>query len=171
MLCQLCGKNPATTHIKTIRNGTLTEYNLCSVCAHERGLVKDLSFDFGSLLGGLMGSSPARSTTLRCPKCGVSFAEISESGKIGCAECYKVFLKQLLPTIQRIHGTTQHKGKVPGTSALRIVDPAGAMAVVQQPSPLEEKRAALQSAIQAQNFEQAAVLRDEIRALEKEGGR
>ena len=37
MLCQNCGKNPATTHIKTIVNGKLTEYDLCSECAREMG--------------------------------------------------------------------------------------------------------------------------------------
>ena len=134
MMCQNCGKNPATTHIKTIVNGTLTEYDLCSECARERGYTnffKDMSFDFGNLLGGFIGTPTSRGTAVRCPKCGASFAEITESGKIGCAECYKVFHDRLMPTIHRIHGTAKHKGKVPGTSALRIVEPAGKIAVVE----------------------------------------
>lgn len=169
MMCQNCGKNPATTHIKTIVNGTLTEYDLCSECARERGYTnffKDMSFDFGNLLGGFIGTPTSRGTAVRCPKCGASFAEITESGKIGCAECYNVFHDRLMPTIHRIHGTAKHKGKVPGTSALRIVEPAGKIAVVEQ-SPVEKKRAELKAAIDAQNFERAAELRDEIREMEK----
>lgn len=169
MMCQNCGKNPATTHIKTIVNGKLTEYDLCADCAREKGYTnffKEMNFDFGNLLGGFIGTPAAAGRTTRCPKCGASFAEITESGKIGCAECYKVFHDRLLPTIHRIHGTAKHKGKIPGTAALRIVKPAGKIAVV-QPSPLDAKRAELKAAIEAQDFERAAVLRDEIRVAEK----
>ena len=77
-----------------------------------------------------------------------------------------MFHDRLMPTIHRIHGTAKHKGKVPGTSALRIVEPAGKIAVVEQ-SPIEKKRADLKAAIDAQNFERAAELRDEIREMEK----
>ena len=100
------------------------------------------------------------------PKCGASFEEITESGKIGCMECYRVFHDRLLPTIHRIHGTAKHKGKIPGTAALRIVEPAGKIAVVET-SPLDKKRAELKAAIEKQDFERAAVLRDEIREMEK----
>lgn len=170
MMCQNCGKNAATTHIKTIVNGTLTEYDLCAECAKEKGYAnffKDMPFDLGSLMGGFIGTPQGRSTAQRCSKCGASFAEISESGKIGCAECYKIFRDRLMPTVNRIHGTAKHKGKIPGTAALRIVEPAGKMAVAV--SPIEAKRAELKKAIEAQDFERAAVLRDEIRAMEKGG--
>ena len=169
MMCQNCGKNPATTHIKTIVNGVLTEYDLCSECAKEKGYTnffKEMQFDFGNLLGGFIGTAPGRNTAQRCPKCGASFAEISESGKIGCAECYSVFRDKLMPTVSRIHGTAKHKGKIPGTAALRIVEPIGKMTVVPN---IDKKRAELKKAIEVQDFERAAVLRDEIRAMEKGG--
>jgi len=171
MLCQNCGKNTATTHIKSVVNGMLTEYDLCAECAREKGYTnffKDFGWDLGNLMGGFIGTQPEKSTVQRCPKCGASFAEISESGKIGCAECYTVFRERLMPTVSRIHGTAKHKGKIPGTSALRIVEPAGKISVVRV-DQLEQKRAMLRAAIERQDFEQAAVLRDEIRAMEKEG--
>ena len=171
MMCQNCGKNPATTHIKTVVNGMLTEYDLCAECAKEKGYAnffKDMTFDFGNLLGGFIGTAQNRSTAQRCPKCGASFAEISESGKIGCASCYTVFRDKLTPSISRIHGTAKHKGKIPGTAALRIVEPAGKMTIAV--SALEKKRMELKKAIDVQDFERAAVLRDEIRAMEKGGG-
>lgn len=166
MICQSCGKKTATTHIKTIVNGKLTQYHLCADCAREKGygsLFGGWNFDFGSMLGGLIGSDRKEEQVLRCEKCGSSFEEIAKTGKIGCADCYRTFRRQLMPVVQRIHGTTRHKGKAPGGSALRIADSVGQMVAA---SPLEEKRRQLQKAIEAQEFERAAVLRDEIKELE-----
>lgn len=171
MLCQKCGKATATTHIKTIVNGMLTEYDLCSACAKELGhmnLFQEMNFNLGSFLGGFIGTQPGKNATARCPKCGASFAEITESGKIGCAECYKFFYDKLLPTIHRIHGTAKHKGKIPGTYALSVPEPAGVMAVIEEKSPIERKRAQMQEAVEKQDFERAAQLRDEIHALENQ---
>lgn len=171
MLCQMCGQHPATTHIKTIVNGKLTQAHLCADCAKKQGygnLFADWGSGFGSLLSGFMGSAaPARQVT-RCPGCGASFEDITRSGKIGCAECYHTFRGQLLPIIQRIHGTAQHKGKVPGSSALRVTDPNNKIVAVEE-TPLEEKKGLLKQAIETQDFERAAVLRDEIKELEQHG--
>lgn len=171
MLCQMCGQHPATTHIKTIVNGKLTQAHLCADCAKKQGygnLFADWGSGFGSLLSGFMGSAaPARQVT-RCPGCGASFEDITRSGKIGCAECYHTFRGQLLPIIQRIHGTAQHKGKVPGSSALRVTDTNNKIVAVEE-TPLEEKKRLLNQAIETQDFERAAVLRDEIKELEQHG--
>jgi len=171
MICQACGKKTATTHIKTIVNGKLTQYHLCSDCAREKGygnLFSSWDLDFGNMLGGLIGGGRQPVEVRRCEKCGSSFEDISKTGKLGCAECYKTFRSQLLPLIQRVHGTTKHKGKVPGGSALRITDEKNQMMPVKE-SPLEEKKRLLQKAIEAQEFEQAAVLRDEIKEMENHG--
>lgn len=171
MLCQMCGQHPATTHIKTIVNGKLTQAHLCADCAKKQGygnLFADWGSGFGSLLSGFMGSAaPARQVT-RCPGCGASFEDITRSGKIGCAECYHTFRGQLLPIIQRIHGTAQHKGKVPGSSALRVTDTNNKIVAVEE-TPIEEKKRLLKQAIEVQDFERAAVLRDEIKELEQHG--
>ena len=171
MLCQMCGQHPATTHIKTIVNGKLTQAHLCADCAKKQGygnLFADWGSGFGSLLSGFMGSAaPARQVT-RCPGCGASFEDITRSGKIGCAECYHTCRGQLLPIIQRIHGTAQHKGKVPGSSALRVTDTNNKIVAVEE-TPLEEKKRLLKQAIETQDFERAAVLRDEIKELEQHG--
>lgn len=168
MMCQSCGKKTATTHIKTIVNGKLAEYHLCADCAKQKGysnIFSNWGMDFGNLLGGFMGSEVPSSHVARCPTCGASFEEITQSGKIGCADCYRTFRSQLMPVIQRIHGTTRHKGKVPGGSALRIAGGQHQMVTVQE-SPLEEKKRLLKQAIEKQDFEQAAVLRDAIKEME-----
>lgn len=173
MTCQGCGQRAATTHIKTVLNGQLTEMHLCTECAKKQGYGHILSDwgGFGSLLGGLLGGAPA-SEEKHCPGCGASFGQISQTGQIGCAECYRTFRTRLIPVIQRIHGTTQHKGKSPGGSALRVADPNRQLAAAPRPAapnPIDEKKKQLQKAIETQDFEQAAVLRDQIKEMENHG--
>lgn len=169
MICQVCGKKTATTHIKSIVNGELTQYHLCSDCAREKGYSGIFSdWGFGNLLGGLIGSEAIKRDTLRCKTCGASFDEISKTGQIGCADCYRIFRSQLVPVIGRIHGTTRHKGKMPGGSALRIADNNNKIMPVDE-GPIEEKKRLLKKAVEAQDFEQAVVLRDEIKEMEKHG--
>lgn len=169
MLCEKCGKRQATTHIKKNINGIYEEHHYCSECAAQSGVNAFPSFGAfgdGGLFGSLMGlpfSGPSShkpaSDTLRCPFCGVSFAEISDSGRVGCAKCYDTFKKQLLPTVERIHGRASHTGKAPQTE-LSEED--------KKLQKLEELKNKLQSAVDAQEYEQAAKYRDEIKALEGE---
>ncbi len=171
MICQHCGKNPATTHIKRIVNGELSEIALCGDCARKLGynsLFGDWGLQLGNLLGGFLEDEPEQQQELRCKGCGCTFDEIARTGRVGCAQCYQTFRQRLSPMIQRIHGNTSHRGKSPLKAQLTL-RPQSAMQVVQEePSPLEEKQKLLREAVEEQNFELAAVLRDEIKAL-KEG--
>jgi protein arginine kinase activator len=158
LLCEYCGKNPVTTHVKTIINGELTKYSLCAECAQKSGygsLLTGLGCNFGSLLGGFF-SETAPGDSIHCKCCGSTFEDIARSGKVGCAECYDVFYDRLIPLIQRIHGSTQHRGKVPGIDFLQ---PQGQLSVM---------RHQLREAIEAENFEHAVMLRDCIKKLEEE---
>lgn len=169
MICQACGKNTATTHVKTIVNGELAEYSLCAECAQKMGygnLLSNFGLNFGSLLGSFFGeSTPPVISTVRCPGCGSSFEDIAHSGKVGCAECYHTFYDRLIPSIQRIHGNTKHCGKRPSGSMLQVQPEAKLQ--IKQETELERKRRELKEAIEVQNFEAAAELRDEIKALEE----
>lgn len=172
MKCQACGKNTATTHVKTIINGELTEYSLCPDCAQKMGygsLMSSFGLNFNSLLGSLFGDSAPAIGTERCSGCGSSFDEIAHSGKVGCAECYHTFYEKLMPSIQRIHGNTRHCGKRPTLEKALRVQPETKMTVPPE-NLLDKKRKEMQIAIEKQDFEQAAVLRDEIKALQKGDG-
>lgn len=169
MLCQNCKRNEATTHIKRIINGDMAETHLCASCASQLGyddVFSGFGMNFSDFFGGFLSDTVPSVTTLttvkRCSKCGSSFHDIVKDGKIGCAECYRTFYDNLLPMLQRIHGRIQHNGK---TSAK-----AGH---IQQEESLEEKIERLKNdmneAVSHQDFEQAARLRDEIKALESEG--
>lgn len=165
MLCQNCGKYEATTHVKRIINGETAEAHLCSDCANALGYTDvfgGFTNTFSDLLGSFFGDSSVgalSSKTIRCDKCGNTFNDIVSSGKIGCADCYNTFYEKLLPSLQRLHGKTHHEGKTP--KAVKI----DAFSVEDKIERMEQE---LKDAVSCQNFEKAAKLRDEIKAL-KEG--
>ena len=169
MMCQSCGKkdrnHPYQNHRQRQAGGVPPLRRLRQAEGLQQYLLQ-LGHGFRQLAGGLYGQRGARQPRgPGAPPAGASFEEITQSGKIGCADCYRTFRSQLMPVIQRIHGTTRHKGKVPGGSALRITGGQHQMVTVQE-SPLEEKKRLLKQAIEKQDFEQAAVLRDEIKEME-----
>lgn len=167
MLCQKCGKHEATTHIKQVINGEFEEIYLCSDCARKSGYTDSFSgfgFDLSSFFPGFFTQPKAAidsGKVERCQKCGTSFREIVKSGKIGCADCYEKFYDLLIPSIRRIHGKTQHNGKV--------IDSAHTDEKQESAEEkIEKLKAKLQQSVEKQEFEEAAQLRDEIKALESE---
>lgn len=160
MLCQSCEKRKATTHIKTILNGELKEYNLCPECAAKLGydsFFGNFGVDIDKLFGSFMEGTSIGKTAKRCPDCGASFDDIARSGKVGCANCYDVFYEELLPSIQRIHGRTHHTGKLARSAGTEI----------KIKNEISKCRSELEQAIKEQEFEKAAELRDKIREFEK----
>ena len=161
MLCDKCGKNTATTHIKQIVNGVVTERDLCSSCAAKEGYGKVSQGSLADMLSSMFGDiSPALagSETVRCPVCGASFSDIAESGKAGCAECYRTFYSELLPYLKRVHGTVKHVGKIPNSAPLSVTP---------QEETEESLRMELNRLVSEEKFEEAAVIRDKIKKLEE----
>lgn len=162
MLCQNCRKQEATTHVKRIVNGETAEFHLCADCARSLGIddaFSDFGFGFSDMLSSFfepMGVG-ALNSVMRCEKCGSSFNDIVKSGRLGCANCYKTFYDKLMPSLERIHGRTRHEGKIAnGSPVQKKIDKAA------------ELKKQLDAAVEKQDYETAAKLRDEIKALEKE---
>lgn len=164
MLCQNCGKDEATTHVKQIINGEMTETDLCPDCAMHLGfgdMFSGFGLNLAGLFGGLMGDmmpSIALENVKKCPKCGCSFSDIVREGKVGCSECYRTFYDKLLPSIQRIHGKIKHSGKISPTSP-------GQSKIETSEEKIEKLTARMNEAVSVQDFELAAKIRDEIKAL------
>lgn len=161
MLCQHCEKNEANMHMKRIINGTATEVHLCTDCARSLGYGDSFSgfgLGFSDLFSDLLGKGEKSlsSNSLRCSLCGKSFEDIAESGRVGCAECYNTFYDKLLPTLRRIHGKTTHQGKTPTGFK-------GNEENVEQ--TVEKLKLALKQAVEREDFELAAKLRDEINLI------
>ena len=159
MLCQSCKKNEATTHVKRIVNGQIEEYDLCHECAKKMGytnLFSGFENEWNSLLGSFFGGGlPSKTSATRCKSCGSSFSEIAKRGIVGCPDCYDTFYDELLPSIRKIHGNTQHNGKFPARAGKQL-------ALVNELESLQEQ---LNEAVSRQEFEKAAQLRDRINSL------
>ena len=160
MLCDKCKKNNATTHIRTVINGVVTEKNLCGYCAASEGYSAHYSSSIAGMLSSILGDLTAQNSTVnetRCPVCNSSFSDIAESGRVGCSECYNTFKKELLPYLKRVHGSTKHIGKTPMREQL-IVKPKA--------ETVDELRMELNRLVGEEKFEEAAVIRDRIKEAE-----
>lgn len=158
MFCEKCGKNYATTHIKTVVNGIVREYNLCSECAAKSGYGSNsITGMLASMLGDM--ALPAIKSQKHCSVCGTTFSDIAKSGKMGCGECYKTFKDEILPYIKRVHGATKHAGKIPNRAPL-IVRP--------KEKTVADLRQELSRLVAEEKYEQAAVVRDKIKEMEGE---
>lgn len=154
MICQQCGMKTATTHIKKIVNGVVTEKHLCSDCAQKN----NLSNSFAGALASMLGDFTPKSQK-KCDCCGYTMQSITRSGKVGCAECYNTFYEELLPYIKRLHGNVEHLGKIPNKSPLVVSTKEGRIAAL---------KSELSNLVKNEEFEKAAEIRDKIRELEKE---
>lgn len=160
MLCQLCQKNEATIEFTEIINDETIQLHLCEQCAHEKGIEMEQHFSIADLLAGmgdLTEGAEAREVAAKCPECGMTWYDFGKMGRLGCGECYKAFRQNLLPLLKRIHGSTRHTGKVK----------AGRICSTAKKPELQELRQKLRRAVEAEEFEDAAKIRDKIRELEK----
>lgn len=164
MLCQSCNQNEASVHLTKIINGEKTELYICEECAQKTGQIPFAAqdpFSFKNLLSGILNpgidsSFNKQKVALKCEKCGLSYQEFTQKGLFACAACYQAFNANLEPLLKRMHGSSEHNGKVPKRRG-------GALRVKRKIAELREE---LQREIQVENFERAAELRDEIHALE-----
>ena len=162
MLCDICGKRQATVHLTEIINDQMTKLHLCEECAKEKGAEMEEHFGLANLLAGLadLGQplETAKEKKLKCPSCGMTYDDFKKSGKLGCGRCYETFKAYLVPLLKRIHGSDAHiGGKAPRkrgkASKARKVN-------------MEGLKKRLQRAVELEEFEEAAQLRDEIKKSE-----
>jgi protein arginine kinase activator len=161
MLCDLCNKNQATVHLTEIIDDQISELHLCEECARKKSLQMEQQFGIADLLAGLaeFGKPEEKAEAdFKCSNCGLSYQDFKRVGRLGCGECYPSFRKYLLPLLKKIHGSTQHLGKAPYKIAI---------ARPRKKAPLDELRLRLKQAVENEEFEEAARLRDKIREFEK----
>ncbi|HEX9885478.1 MAG TPA: UvrB/UvrC motif-containing protein [Longimicrobiales bacterium] len=161
MTCDQCGSGDAVIHLTQIVNNEMTNCHLCEQCAAAKGLETgetSASFPLTDFLAQMGGEhEPATSQDEACPFCGLTFSDFRETGRLGCPHCYATFETHLRSLLRRIHGGTHHVGKV-----YLSPDPTA----TERESRLLGLRRKLERAVASEDFERAAHLRDQIRALE-----
>lgn len=159
MDCQFCGKNEATIHFKQVLNGAVKELDMCRECAAEKGFNPEAPTGLTDFLFGINckdGPEQAAETEadLSCPACHMHYSDFRKTSRLGCPSCYDAFAGNLAGVIASMQrGRRQHKGRIPAG-----VDVEGEKARLQK---------ALEEAVSAQKFEEAARFRDALKILDE----
>jgi protein arginine kinase activator len=162
--CDNCGAKVATVHLTEIKNGKKFEKHLCEQCAAQDGglpakghtPINELLTNFVMQHSGLQQKEHAAA----CEGCGTTWAEFRQTGLFGCEHDYDRFDRDLSPLLQRAHeGFTHHVGKVPARKG-------GSGVPMRRALDLGKLRKDLARAVEAEDYERAAKLRDQIKKAE-----
>ncbi len=169
MLCDNCGEREAAIHLTQIVNNNVTTMHLCEQCAAEKGVETGASvakFPLGDFLASLGKSASGEQAEegeagVACPFCGGTLKDFRETGRLGCAMCYTTFEGHLRDLLRRLHGSSQHVGEAYTAAAAPAAGASESGA-----ERVGELREQLKRAIESENFELAAELRDKLKVLE-----
>lgn len=192
MQCQVCKLDEATVHLTQIVDDDVRSLDLCVGCAKQKGVSDPLGFSFADVfkeaapeaaapeeaaVGEAEADKPARSTRaeVRCSRCGLGHADFKKTGRLGCSDCYEAFAGVLDGMLKGMHKGIRHTGKVtqsavhPGAVRATPVTSPGRT----EPAPsgtkapeLDRLAVQLAEAVAREDFEEAARLRDQIRATQ-----
>jgi protein arginine kinase activator len=161
MLCDQCHERDAVLNLTQIVENAVTQLHLCEKCAAARGIETTVSMPkhpLGDFLQAVQQQAlEVPGDALRCAYCGTSLRDFRATGRLGCAQCYAAFEQSLRDLLRRVHGSARHVGR-----RYEVPNPA----LLERDAALGELRERLQQAIQGEEFETAAALRDQIRTLE-----
>lgn len=170
MLCERCKKNEAKIHLVMLINGEKKETALCEECAKKLSNIK-LGMDFGNIneseiekLFGLFDKKSANkgidiNLDIICKNCGQTYSQFKKTNKMGCFKCYESFSDFSDEYIQNYQRNIEHIGKIPKREGHKFF----------KQKTLIKLKEELNYAVADEEYERAAVLRDEIRGIELEG--
>ena len=155
-------ENAACVHLTQVVDNKMSTQHLCKACAQEKGIgavppeETEVAELMAQLAEGASEPEPAGAPE-PCAVCGLTFDGFRETGRLGCPHCYTSFESGMRRLLGRIHGATRHVGKV-------YLPPEPHTA----PSDLrlDDLRRRLRRAVDSEDFERAAVLRDQIREID-----
>lgn len=186
MICDSCGKQKATVHLTEIINDQVSKLNICEFCAKKKGSQLEQHFGIADLLQGL--ADPVEKgvavpgAKVKCVSCGMSYDEFKKIGRLGCAQCYDAFRESIAPLLKRIHSAGTHTGKTPrnfvpasssagpaSASPSASAPASGRPAAAAGPADVQHLKQALKKAIENEQYEEAARIRDQVRQAEARG--
>ncbi len=196
MLCQNCGENEANVRYTSIVNGVKKEMILCEKCSKELGIEQldfSMPINFSSFLGDFFEDekeflpSFIKQEKILCDKCGMTYDEFIDTGKFGCENCYEIFSQKLDPILKNIQAGNRHIGrKIEAKNKKQInyeletmKENCSSRKTNEKNNENEENKKHINNqkleklkqdikiAIQEERYEEAAIIRDEIKKLEK----
>lgn len=159
MLCEHCEQNEATVHLTQVVNDNVKKLHLCESCASKSGFDMEGPVSISDVLLGLGAQADVgdveEASGKVCSVCGLTVAEFRKKGRLGCPSCYETFKKELMPLLKSMHHSTKHIGKMParGHESAKF------------DSEIQSLERNIEEAVAAEDFEEAARLRDRIAEL------
>lgn len=166
MLCDNCKKNEAIISYTKMSGNNIEEVHLCASCA-EKKMKEDLIFNqvvssqvdsFLKELFKLTGNYDKEFVKKTCPNCGTTFDEL-EKGHLGCEKCYDIFSSEISGILNSLMYSSKHKGKIPNSAGHEVK-------LKREEEDLNQE---LKIAIEMEEYEKAAILRDKLKALREIG--
>ena len=161
MKCDICGNKRAVIHIQQIAGNEEININICEKCAKEKGLTIDNS-ELGVSLKNMLNNFEdiknaieKRDNNRQCPVCSISFQDFKKKSRAGCSNCYRIFDRYVNSYLLKTTGFSEHKGKSP--FKINIIS--------KNRYRIDELRKKLGQAVSAENYEEAAYIRDKIKLM------
>lgn len=162
MLCDNCKERDAVVHLTRIVDNAVTQLHLCEKCAAAKGVETTLAVPQHPL-GDILQAVQQQATTAtnedaaNCAFCGANARDFRATGRLGCPHCYDAMERSLRELLRRLHGSSKHVG---------VVYRAPVAHVLEKADSLHDLRDRLRRAVETEQFELAAELRDRLRVLE-----
>ena len=160
--CSNCQKE-ATIHLTQVVGGKANKISMCATCPFAEVAKSGGTFD---LMGQVSPNKTDKKVLIAtfgeggsCPSCGLTSKDFKKTGRLGCSHCYEAFSDKLEPLMAKLHKGIEHAGKSPEVIEERVPEP-----------DIDELREKMQKAVDLEEYEEAAVLRDRIKELEKSSG-
>ncbi|HKJ85366.1 MAG TPA: UvrB/UvrC motif-containing protein [Spirochaetia bacterium] len=154
--CDGCGESLGKIRVYQTKGTEYSELWLCDRCAQSLG-VEEAQPAFAPTIAEMLGSLVGGSGTRNCPVCGMKFRTIRQTGRVGCAECYRVFRPRIQHLLEQTGLTDAHAGRYParlGSFKRLLLD-------------RESLRERLHEALAEEDYEAAVILRDQMKAIEE----
>jgi protein arginine kinase activator len=155
MKCHHCD-NQATVHLTQILNGQMHKMDLCESCAQAKGVTNPENLSISNLMDKVDMDTDNSGTAMVCESCGTTHQEFKKGGRLGCEACYHVFRPVLDPLLDGMHAGTKHLGKIPSGSASRV----------KFERSVDTLKTELKDAVEKEDYEKAALVRDKLKELE-----
>lgn len=161
MDCENCGEREAEITLTEIESDEMRTVQLCSTCASLKGVSVEGAgsppiADLLAHLGGSAGKTAFSEDAEACEYCGTAAADFRKTGRLGCPQCYVQFAEPLRALLRRVHGASQHMGKMYISAAADGDDSEVRVATLKR---------RLDRAVEIEDFESAADLRDQIHEM------